>query len=204
MTLIDLPAFAEPMARQLALFIHLIAFAFSFVLVVEADLAMLKSRYANGGRDLRADAHRVAMLLVVLWVTGVALIGMGPGFDLEAIVGNAKITAKLTVVSVLTLNGVLLHIYAFPVFAQDGASISPIKVTACSILGAVSSVSWFCASLFGVSRIIAPSLHYQAYIGFYLLALAIGIVMSLLVVRPRLQQFLNSPLHVTGSAVQAA
>ncbi|MEQ8393520.1 MAG: hypothetical protein RIB30_21230 [Thalassospira sp.] len=189
--------FGMPLVRQIVLIVHLFAFAFAIVLVARGDVAMLRGEYLCGVRDLKTDANITAVLLLVLWGTGLGLIGMGVGFDLAAVLTNGKILAKLTVVLILTLNGIFLHFYAFPLMSGSGAgareSANEIRLFICCLLGALSSVSWICASVFGAARIIAPMASFSHFMEFYGAALVCGVVVGLMVVRPLLRrQLLNA------------
>jgi hypothetical protein len=201
----DLQTIGVPLARQIALFLHLMAFAFAFVLVAKGDVAMLLGKYRKNTARLREDARAVAWLLVALWVTGFALIALNTGFNWQPIADNPKVLAKLTVVAVLTLNGGLLHALAFPVLARDGGTASATALTGCVILGAVSSVSWVAASLIGASRIIAPLMGYHHYMAAYGAALAVGLAVALLVARPLIaRQFAGRAPGVASLSASAA
>jgi membrane protein implicated in regulation of membrane protease activity len=60
----------------------------------------------------------------------------------------------------------------------------------CSVLGAISSVSWMFAAFVGVARLIAPVLNYQLFLELYGVALLVGLMVALLFVRPRLERML--------------
>ena len=93
-----------------------------------------RPRHRGGGRGLRrfrhlcAGAHRhgnagkaaavATIALVVLWITGLAVIGMDTGFDTGLLATKPKLLAKLTVVAVLTVNSLGLHLLAFPRMAR--------------------------------------------------------------------------------------
>lgn len=178
------PDFLKALIYQAVLIAHLFSFAFAIVLVARADLAMLSGAYHAGRRDLAKDARNTAFWLAMLWISGVALIGMGIGFDLAAVMANGKVFAKVTVVAILTLNGVFLHFYAFPLFAGGQGKITNFQILVCSVAGAISSVSWLFASLFGVARKVAPFLSYQNFMSVYLICLAFGLVIALTFARP--------------------
>lgn len=197
---VDPHEFLVPLIRQSVLMLHLFAFAFAFVLVARADIAMLRGQYQEGRYDLGRDAVYTAWLLGLLWVSGVALIGLGIGFDVAAITANGKVFAKVTVVSILTINGIFLHLYAFPVFADKQGKASSVRLLICTILGAVSSVSWFCASAFGAARVVAPWLGYQHFMLFYGTCLAAGLFVAILFVRPVLRRQLERRSSVVPSA----
>ena len=178
------PQFLQALVYQTVLIAHLFSFAFAIVLVAKADWAMLSGAYHDGRRNLGKDARNTAFWLAMLWISGLALIGMGLGFDVSAIMANGKVFAKVTVVAILTLNGLFLHFYAFPVFAKPRGKITNFQILVCSVSGAISSVSWLFASLFGVARKVAPFMSYQNFMAVYLLCLMGGLAIALTFARP--------------------
>lgn len=176
--------------RQLLLFAHLIAFAFALVTVLREDVALLKASRIDASH-LAAASHNIVLLLTLLWLTGVALIGLDIGFDVNALIAKPKLAAKVTVAVLLTLNGMLLHRLAFPLLTADEPSPAKAAVVG-SILGAVSSVTWVYVSFLGASRLIAPAMTFSRFIGLYLLSVMVGVAMSMFVVRPRLERALGA------------
>jgi hypothetical protein len=69
-------------------------------------------------------ASVATLALVVLWITGLAVIGMDTGFDTELLATKPKLLAKLSVVTVLTVNSLALHLLAFPRMAVPQADPS--------------------------------------------------------------------------------
>jgi len=104
----------------------------------------------------------------------------------------------LIVVGALTLNGILLHLVAFPMVTSNPKN--PNKVaTIAATLGAVSITSWLYASFLGVARLVAPYFSLYDFVILYLLALAAAISFALLVVRTRFKLLLKkSSDHLTG------
>lgn len=165
----------QPLAwfQQALLSVHLFAFAIAIAQVIRLDLAWLRTR------DLDASGFdkgvRVVMIsLLVLWATGLALIGLSVGFDRQALAERPKLVAKLIVVSVLTLNGVALHAIALPRLDQG----RPLLAWS---LGAISSVSWTAAALIGSARHVAPALQLADYLAGYgsLLVMALACAWTL-------------------------
>ena len=62
----------------------------------------------------RASGWVVKALVLVLWVTGLIIIGLDTGFDLAVLFTKGKLLAKFSVVALLTLNGLALHKWALP------------------------------------------------------------------------------------------
>jgi hypothetical protein len=119
------------------------------------------------------------------------MVMMDIGTDVSVLLGKPKLLAKLIVVGALTLNGILLHLVAFPMVT--GKPQNPNKAaTIAATLGAVSITSWLYASFVGVARIVAPYFSLHDFVMLYLLALVIALSFAILVVRNRLQLLLKS------------
>lgn len=146
------------MARLGIVYLHLIACCVAIGLVLTSDIAMVK-RLLKG--DARQDPRHLSYLheavthsLVVLWITGVAIISLdaaqkGWGYFL-----NPKLQAKVAIVVLLTFNGFLLHRYVLPGMQNVGSLLSlPVpRRTLAMFAGAVSAVSWFYAAMLGIGR----------------------------------------------------
>jgi hypothetical protein len=175
-------------ARQLLLFGHTLAFAFAIAAVFREDVALLRARRVDAAK-LEAAGRTIARLLGLLWLTGAALIVLDIGLDWSALAHKPKLAAKLTVVSLLTANGLLLHWVVFPLLTKPQRSPG-FASAACAVVGAVSSVTWLFASFVGVARLIAPAMTYGGFLGLYGLSLAAGLVVSLAFVRPHIERLM--------------
>ncbi len=172
--------------RVALIFCHLLGFSVALYLVMREDLRfLLTSRFDLG--ELAVTARDVSRALALLLVSGAAVIWLDTGFQLEEIAARPKLVAKIIVVSVLTVNGALLHLVLFPMLAGPAARTRPAAILA-SVLGAVSSVSWLYASFLGVANPLAGQLGLNGFLGLYASAVAGGIVVSLAVVAPRFQR----------------
>jgi hypothetical protein len=174
--------------RQSVLFLHLIVFAFAIVTVIREDVALLRATRLDKD-SLHHSSALVAYLLVLLWLSGIVLVALDVGFEPVVLAKKAKLMTKMTVVWLLTLNGVLLHWLAFPMLTEPQKSPG-FAAAFCSVLGAISSVSWMFAAFVGVARLIAPVLNYQLFLELYGVALLVGLMVALLFVRPRLERML--------------
>jgi hypothetical protein len=184
-------------ARQALLYGHIIAFALALATILKEDVRLLRAQRIDSA-SLLATAKLVKWLLLVLWVTGVPMVMMDIGTDVSLLLGEPKLLAKLIVVGALTLNGVLLHLVAFPMVT--GKPQNPNKAaTIAATLGAVSTTSWLYASFVAVSRIVAPYFSQYDFVILYLLLLAVAVPFAILVVRNRLKLLLiKSSDHLTG------
>ena len=171
---------------------HVLALALALGAVLKEDYRLLF------GRDARIDLEQVRQVsklvfyaLAVLWVTGLALIGIDTGFSLTTIAQSPKLMAKLTVVMVLTLNGFALHRYLLPIL-NSARSRSAIAATAFSVVGALSMVSWLYAASLGVSKPLAPMFSYAGFMSVYAVAVLIAVASAFTWMRPRVERLLQT------------
>jgi hypothetical protein len=185
-------------ARQALLYGHIIAFSLALATILKEDVRLLRAQHIDTA-SLLATAKLAKWLLLALWVTGVPMVIMDIGTDVSLLLGKPKLLAKLIVVGALTLNGILLHLAAFPMVT--GKPQNPNKAaTIAAVLGAVSTTSWLYASFVAVSRIVAPYFSLHDFVMLYLLALAIAVSFAILVVRNRLQLLLKSSDDLTDTS----
>src|SRR5258707_15185743 len=112
-------------ARQVLLYGHIIAFALAVATTIKEDVHLLGAKLIDSA-SLLASAKLVKWLLLALWVTGVPMVMMDIGTDVSLLLGKPKLLAKVIVVGALTLNGILLHLVAFPMIT--GSPKNPNKV----------------------------------------------------------------------------
>ena len=172
--------------HQGVLFGHVAAFAIAFSAVVREDIAMVKAQRIDMQR-LASTAQTLTGALIVLWLTGLALIGFATGMDPDALMARPKLLAKLLVVVALTANGIALHAFVFPRLAQPGIQQRP-NVVVPVVLGAVSTASWLYASFIGAARVIAPSMSFKNFMAGYVALLVLAIIVGLVFVRPRVSR----------------
>ena len=167
---------AEAWLRTMLVFVHLMLCVFALYAVLRADLRVLRRRV--GPRTMKRTHARVALLLAGLWLSGLAIVGMDVGTDFALLAERPKLITKLLCVLTLTLNGVLLHLYAMPrISAQRQLAVTERYVM--SVLGAVSTTSWMMAAFIGVARPLAewtPLLAMSLYAGVVLLSCAVALV----------------------------
>ena len=184
-------------ARQALLYGHIIAFALALATILKEDVRLLRAQRIDSA-SLLATAKLVKCLLLVLWVTGVPMVMMDIGTDVSLLLDKPKLLAKLIVVVALTLNGILLHVVAFPMVTGKPKDLSN-AVTIAAMLGAVSTTSWLYASFVAVSRIVAPYFSLYDFVILYLLVLAVVVPLATLIVRHRLKlKLIKSSDHLTG------
>jgi len=144
-------------------YFHLIACCVAIGLVLTSDIAMVKQLLKGDASGHHDDAHMeslqktVSLALVVLWITGIGIIGIDyAGKGMEYFL-NPKIQAKIGIVVLLTLNGFLLHSAVMPALKKAGSLLKlsfSLRMLAL-FSGAFSGVSWFYAAMLGVGRPLA-------------------------------------------------
>jgi hypothetical protein len=169
--------------RLLLLFIHVMAFALALGCVLREDAKLMSARPVDA-ESLRSTVRLVRFALIVLWASGTALIVLDSGGALARIADSPKMLAKLTVVCVLTANGVALHALAFPALLGQTRHGSYAAAIA-SALGAISAASWLSATLLGIARSHVRGFEYADFMLGYAGMLTIALAFALLVVRPR-------------------
>jgi len=158
---------------------HMLALALGLGAALLADWVVLRkltfgivSQKAAGQLD--DLSHAVSAGLALIWVTG-ALLVADNALDAPASIMNQKLWAKLVIVTLLTLNAVLLHRMVLPratsrigqpLFETRFDRVSLVSV----LLGAISAVSWMFAAYLGVARELNGKANLVPILGAYLAA----------------------------------
>ncbi len=146
--------------RMGVVYAHLIACCVAIGLVLISDLDMVK-QLIEGNPNQRLDARHleglqktVSRALVVLWITGAALITLDASAKGWGILANPKLQSKIAIVTLLTINGYALHRYVLPLLQTAGSllKLSFTQRMLAVFAGAVSGVSWFYAAMLGIGR----------------------------------------------------
>lgn len=139
---------------------HLIACCVAIGMVLTSDVAMIKELFKGKQSHLQNAQHMeslqktVSGALVVLWITGIAIIWVDIGDKGLSYLLNPKLQAKIAIVMLLTFNGMLLHSLVLPALQKAGSLLKlefNMRMFAL-FAGALSGVSWFYAAMLGVGR----------------------------------------------------
>lgn len=148
------------LVRMGIVYFHLLACCVAIGLVLISDIDMVK-QLLHGGPDNGLDPEHleglqktVSRALLALWVTGVALVSLDAYTTGWGILDNPKLQAKITIVALLTLNGIVLHNYVLPRLQQAGSLLRLAfgQRMLALFIGSVSGVSWLYAAMLGVGR----------------------------------------------------
>lgn len=146
--------------RMAIVYPHLIACCVAIGLVLSSDIAMIKqllngdSSEHHDAKEMSALQKTVSLALIVLWVTGIAIVSFDASSKGWAYFANPKLQAKIGIVVVLTINGFVLHSTVMPAMQKAGSLLKlPFSQRLFAIFtGVISGVSWFYAAMLGIGR----------------------------------------------------
>lgn len=177
-------------SRLALVYVHLIACCVAIGLILMSDLAMVK-QLIWGDRRSRTDTkhlhelqNTVAMALVALWITGAGIVALDASVKGWEYFANPKLQAKITVVCLLTLNGILLHRQVLPLMKKAGnlLNMSFSQSSLAVMAGSVSAVSWFYAAGLGVGRVLSWKYPLTQILAAYPVLIAGGFVCMMMLV----------------------
>ena len=180
--------YSKLVIHQTLLYGHIVVFALALAEVLREDWRMLRAARLDI-RELEDVAERMKWLLILLWATGVPLVGIILDWNFSLLVTKPKLLTKTIVVLVLTLNGAMLHAAVLPMLRNRRMNPRYTAMASC-VVGAVSTVSWLYASFVGVARLIAPKLGLFQFVGLYVTLLAGGLAFALLILRQRVEHLI--------------
>ncbi len=140
---------------------------------------------------LTLGSYAVGLGLLLLVVSGAAMFSLAPEQYLE----SSKFLAKMTIVGILALNGVVLHLVQIPHLKDVAETRASTRIAFLETrpflltTGVISVVSWLSALVLGAFRTIP--LSYEVIVGLYaaglLLALGVAFVIRDLLIPTREQ-----------------
>ncbi len=180
-------------------YLHLLAMAIAVGRMLEYDFRFLRSVHRQPTTDSLAELVRtktcMTFALYFLWLSGLALVYIGYT-QTPHYLDNEKLWMKLVTVVVLTVNGVLMHRFAFPHMLTGTPFLAlPLRtVLGLSLFAAVSSVSWLFASFLGVARWWNNTVSFECLLSIYVTLVTLaGMGTMVLMQALRLQHFRLSP-----------
>jgi len=177
----------DEVVRMFLVLGHLLALMGAAVGVAFGDYALLGRRHIHHPL-LEKASHGVALALGGLWLTGLGLIWVDTRFDMALLWSKPKLLAKLTVVLLLTANGLLLHAKVLPALRLRLADRRALQQTAllATRAGAISAACWAFGVFLGVARPLAPILGYAGFMSLFALTIVGALLVSRRAVYPEL------------------
>lgn len=172
------------MLKTLLVYIHLIAACLAVGILLMQDLALAKWRGramdAESIANLQRNASIVTLALVALWVSGLAIVVIGY-LDNPAYLMNQKLWGKFTVVSILTINGLFLHYYSFPVLSSPAGFLGASRMGQLLVLvtAVISLVSWLYSCYLGIARPWNNVAPYSYVMTIYAMVMAVALVIAM-------------------------
>ncbi|GKS95886.1 hypothetical protein [Acidovorax sp. SUPP2825] len=165
--------------KNALVFVHLLAMAVAVGKMLEYDFRFLRSVHrpisAQQWENLLHTKRTMTVALGVLWLTGLGFLYVGqaqyPGY-----LANEKLWMKVLTVCVLTLNGMLMHHFAFPHMQQGTVFLQwPLgRVLLLTGFATVSSISWLYASFLGIARSWNDTVAFEHALGVYVALLLLA------------------------------
>lgn len=152
-----------PQLKVLTLLVglHLLGMCFGLGGATMLDLWILRwmrrgSLPVEIGRTFHFVSDAVTLGLCLLWLSGLGFLALYAMESPEKF-ENPKLWAKVIVVIVLTINGLILHAFVLPETLRDLSrpllfGVSRRRAALFLAAGAVSGVSWYTAFAFGIFR----------------------------------------------------
>jgi len=175
--------------KTLLVYGHLIAACIAIGAIFLQDLEIWSNRHKPlskaGFEGLQQAQTIITWTLILLWITGIALVIQGYMLKPDVYLSNEKLWVKVVVVVTLTINGFLLHFYTLPKLQRNtvlidlaGKDSVPLTLTGC-----VSAVSWLYACFLGIARPWNYTLEFSVILGVYVLALVVASIVGLSMMR---------------------
>lgn len=184
----DIQLFGFLTIRSLVLIFHLIGIGVGFGGAIASDFV-----FTSAIRDWKINATEYKILKILsrmVWIgislliaSGLMLVWLNPELYLE----SPKFWAKMTVVAILFVNGVVFHVKHIPIIGRcldTDLRTNRLFIKSSRTLfisGAISMVSWFSALVLGALRGVPYT--YGFIIGIYLLVLGFAIAVAVMLAR---------------------
>lgn len=167
--------------RLALVYVHLIACCIALGAILSSDAKIAGRLLVGRVPEMDESLHRLHGLigasLAVLWATGASLVWIDSlGSSIAHTLSNPKMQAKIIVVTILTVNGLLLNARVLPLLSSRKSllHLTPAERTAAIAAGAVSGVSWLYAAFFGIGRTLSWKYPLQSLLGLYPLVVIAG------------------------------
>lgn len=142
--------------KSIMRFVHFLPAAYALVSVLGFDRRVLSVYGLPIGREFLSELHaiknKVKYSLILLWLTGGAVVVMGY-LTTPDYLDNQKLWFKVSAVLILTVNGFFIHRCSD--HFKEGIVLAELDapvVLGLNALGVISSVSWMWACFLGSAR----------------------------------------------------
>jgi hypothetical protein len=173
--------------KTVLLYFHLLSLAAAIgsVLIAEYLIFSRHRQFSRDSYDTVIFASRTATVaLLLLWLTGIGLVSVGYLGDPQYI-ANQKIWAKVSIVLLMSINGIYIHRWLLPRFGELARGGLLIRTATESVrmrlAFATSLAGWLITAFYGAAKFLNEGYNYGELYGLYLTAVAMVFVFSYLV-----------------------
>lgn len=179
---------ARTVLKLLLLFAHLLGTSLALGAIVATDIRLLRKladERVRIGPPNPFVMRLITLALLVLYVTGAAMVALGLAADPEYL-SNAKLQAKLLLVALLSVNALVLHHYTFPGLAR-GRRVARWKLAdfmRVALPVSLSNCLWMYCAFLGIARPWNHAVSFGFVLGTaaWLSALTLAAVTTILVI----------------------
>jgi hypothetical protein len=175
--------------KLLLLFAHLLGTSLALGAIVATDIRLLRRLADDRVRIAPPNPYvmrLVALALLILFVTGAALLLIGFGERPDYLSANPKLQAKLILVAVLAVNALVLHRFTFPGLARSRrvARWKLLDFLRVAVPVTVSNCLWMYCAFLGIARpwSYRATLEFVLGTALWLLIATLALVTTLLVI----------------------
>ena len=173
--------------KTMLLYVHLLSLAAAFgsMLIAEHLIFSRGKKFTYDRYDTVLFAsHTVSVSLLLLWLTGIGFIVLGY-MDDPAYILNQKIWAKVSIVILMSINGIYIERTLLPRLAlvSKGELLtrSAAESARFRLSFAISLAGWLIAAFYGAAKFLNHGYLYGELFGLYLAAVVMILVFSYLV-----------------------
>lgn len=161
--------------RTIAIFIHLIVFAFAITTLYKSDFKILKQRPTNF--EIEKMGNEMLTYLLLLTITGLIVVYVDTNFEIERITTSQKLMTKLFCIAILTMNAFFIHLVVFKKLNKQVLTSFDMKLMSAS--GAISTVSWTFAGFLGIAKPLVKHFSLINFVSLYIFAIVVSVFISL-------------------------
>ena len=177
--------------KMALLYIHLLSLAVAVGSMLIAEHLISQRLMFSRHRKFTSDSYDIVLFasravtvsLLLLWLTGIGFIVLGYLND-PTYIENQKIWAKVSIVLLISVNGIYIHRGLLPRLADVSAGGLLIRSAWESVklrLSFSASIAgWLIATFYGAAKFLNQGYHYSELFGLYLVVVAMLFVFSYL------------------------
>jgi hypothetical protein len=173
------------------LYVHLLSLAVAIGSMLIAEHLISQRLMFSRERKFTSDSYDIVLFtsravtvsLLLLWLTGIGFVVLGYLND-PAYIENQKIWAKVSIVILVSINGMYIHRSLLPRLADVSAGGLLIRnaweSARLRLSFSASIAGWLIATFYGAAKFLNQGYHYSELFGLYLIVVAMMFAFSYL------------------------